>query len=74
MTKQNRSPAAVAGNGHAELGLLRDDGTGRHRFLSSGDIEQFRRLGGRLLGPELASTERWPLTSRSITGDIHATS
>ena len=46
----------------ADLGLLRDgDGPGEHRFLSSGDVELFRELGGRLLGPELADTERWPL-------------
>ncbi len=46
----------------AELGLLRTDGgIGQHRFLSSGDIDLFRELGGRLLGPELAQTERWPL-------------
>ena len=45
-----------------ELGLLRTDGApGHHRFLSSGDIDLFRELGGRLLGPELAATERWPL-------------
>jgi glutamate racemase len=43
-----------------ELGLLRPAGPiGRHRFLSSGDIDQFRELGERLLGPELAATERW---------------
>ncbi len=48
----------------AELGLLRDDPVvGKHRFLSSGDIEVFRELGGRLLGPELAHTERWPLAA-----------
>ncbi len=46
----------------AELGLIRESTQpGRHRFLSSGDIESFRQLGGRLLGPELAHTERWPL-------------
>ena len=45
-----------------ELGLLRGGSSvGEHRFLSSGDIEIFRDLGGRLLGPELAHTERWPL-------------
>jgi len=45
-----------------ELGLLRAGGTGgSHRFLSSGDIDLFRELGGRLLGSELAHTERWPL-------------
>jgi glutamate racemase len=44
------------------LGLLREVGcVGEHRFLSSGDIDVFRELGGRLLGPELAHTERWPL-------------
>jgi glutamate racemase len=43
------------------LGLLREPGgIGEHRFLSSGDIDTFRELGGRLLGPELAHTERWP--------------
>jgi glutamate racemase len=30
---------------------------GRHRFLSSGDVETFRRLGRRLLGPELDHVE-----------------
>ncbi len=35
-------------------------GPGRHRFLSSGDIDTFRRLGARLLGPELANVERTP--------------
>jgi glutamate racemase len=43
-----------------ELGLLQPpDRVGRHRFLSSGDIETFRDLGGRLLGPELNQTEGW---------------
>lgn len=52
-----------------ELGLLREasDGRrGRHRFVSSGDVELFRELGARLLGPELDHTERWdPSGSRS---------
>lgn len=44
------------------LGLLREVGPiGEHRFFSSGDIDTFRELGGRLLGPELAHTERWPV-------------
>lgn len=32
-----------------------------HRFLSSGDVEWFRRLGARLLGPEVTTVEalRW---------------
>jgi glutamate racemase len=45
-----------------DLGLLRGHGggrTGRHRFLSSGDVELFRELGRRLLGPELDAAERW---------------
>ncbi|MEQ8439278.1 MAG: glutamate racemase [Ilumatobacter fluminis] len=48
-----------------ELGMLRDDDhVGQHRFLSSGDVEVFRELGERLLGPELAATEAWsPNTS-----------
>ena len=45
------------------LGLLRrTEAIGEHRFFSSGDIDTFRELGGRLLGPELAHTERWPTT------------
>jgi glutamate racemase len=34
---------------------------GRHRWFSSGDVEAFRSLGARLLGPELdvAATVRW---------------
>ena len=30
----------------------------RHRFLSSGDPEQFRRVGSRFLGPEVGTVER----------------
>ncbi len=30
------------------------------RFLSSGDVDSFQRLGSRLLGPELAAAERTP--------------
>ncbi len=42
------------------LGLLRTGHrAGRHRFVSSGDVEVFRELGGRLLGPELDHTEQW---------------
>lgn len=43
-----------------ELGLLRGtDSIGRHRFVSSGDVDVFRELGGPLLGPELDHTEPW---------------
>ena len=40
---------------------------GTRRFLSSGDVEVFRDLGARLLGPELDRTERWPLSAPSST-------
>lgn len=45
----------------ADLGLLRESSTrvGRHRFLSSGDVDAFRDLGSRLLGPELDAAEQW---------------
>ncbi|MEO7556988.1 MAG: glutamate racemase [Acidimicrobiales bacterium] len=36
------------------------DRSARHRFLSSGDTSQFSVLGGRLLGPELASADPVP--------------
>ena len=44
-----------------ELGLLRPHhgAPGRHRFLSSGDVQWFRELGRRLLGPELDAAEPW---------------
>ncbi len=35
-------------------------GVGRHRFVSSGDIDWFRTLGRELLGPELAHVEPAP--------------
>jgi glutamate racemase len=46
-----------------DLGLLRPrhGPTGRRRFLSSGDVETFRELGSRLLGPELELAEPWPV-------------
>ena len=47
----------------AETGLGRRSGQGtgkgRHVFVSSGDIESFKRLGGRLLGPEVDDVEAW---------------
>jgi glutamate racemase len=49
-----------------ELGLLREgEGVGRHRFVSSGDVETFRELGAQLLGPELDHTESWPPPART---------
>jgi glutamate racemase len=49
-----------------QLGLLRDPTarSGRHRFVSSGDVERFRELGSRLLGPELDHTESWTPSRR----------
>src|SRR5437016_447958 len=39
-----------------ETGLVRRSGTGggkgRHRFVSSGDVDWFKELGSQLLGPE----------------------
>jgi glutamate racemase len=35
------------------------EGKGRARFVSSGDVDWFRSLGGRLLGPELSEVEGW---------------
>jgi glutamate racemase len=58
----------------SELGLLRDETTiGEHRFLSSGDIDMFRELGGQLLGAELAHTERWPVRNSPLGTTGHDT-
>ena len=46
--------------GAGPVGQRRNQGLGRHRFLSSGDVETFRRLGARLLGPELDEVEPTP--------------
>jgi glutamate racemase len=48
-----------------DTGLARVRGDGppaTHRWLSSGDVNWFSELGGRLLGPELAEAApvRWP--------------
>jgi glutamate racemase len=43
---------------HAEFGAQP-----RHRFLSSGDPEQFRRVGSRFLGPEVGTVERRSATA-----------
>jgi glutamate racemase len=52
-----------------ELGLLRPHraAPGRHRFLSSGDVQWFRELGRRLLGPELDAAEPWHPRPRRAT-------
>jgi len=34
--------------------------TGRHRFISSGDVHRFQQLGAQLLGPELDAAEQAP--------------
>lgn len=51
-----RARLQAAGLLNAEPGRV-----GTRRWLSSGDVDLFRELGSRLLGPELACTERWPL-------------
>ncbi len=55
----------------AGLGLLRSDGpgVGRHRWVSSGDVDWFRLLGSRLLGPELDRTEAWSRSGGCALGD-----
>jgi glutamate racemase len=47
--------AALAATGLAATA----EADGRHRFISSGDVAMFRKLGGRLLGPELRDVEGW---------------
>jgi glutamate racemase len=48
--------ALLEGNGLAR----RTDGTpGTHTWISSGDVETFRTLGRRLLGPEIDRVEAW---------------
>jgi glutamate racemase len=51
----------------SELDLQHPDPgrTGRHRFVSSGDVRAFTALGSRLLGPELVDAERWVPGHRS---------
>ena len=46
----------------SELARGASGGGAKHRWLSSGDIDTFRRLGRRLLGPELDHAEpvAWP--------------
>lgn len=34
-------------------------GAGRHRWISSGDVDTFRTLGRRLFGPEIGHVEAW---------------
>jgi glutamate racemase len=44
-----------------ETGLVRrTEGKGTHRWISSGDVDWFRELGSRLLGPELDDVEGHP--------------
>jgi glutamate racemase len=47
----------------SETGLVRRSGRGtgkgRHTFVSSGDVDWFKRLGARLLGPEVDDVEAW---------------
>lgn len=43
-----------------EEGLAGDRSrTGKHTWISSGDVATFRRLGRRLLGPEIDTVEAW---------------
>jgi len=51
---------AILEAGHHDVAARSEPGAGRHRFVSSGDVEQFRRLGAELLGPELVHVEHAP--------------
>lgn len=43
----------LLGSGHERAG------PDRHVFITSGDVDRFRRLGARFLGPEVAHVEQW---------------
>jgi len=46
-----------------ETGLgRRSAAKGQHRWVSSGDVRTFRRLGRRLFGPEIDEVEAWSPT------------
>jgi glutamate racemase len=45
----------LVGTGLARVG----EGSGTHRWISSGDVETFRTLGQRLLGPEIGCVAGW---------------
>lgn len=51
---------ALALFGGGDLVAAHPGRIGTHRFVSSGDVERFRDLGVRLLGPELVAAERAP--------------
>lgn len=42
-----------------ELGIARSGRPGSHTWISSGDVGTFRRLGRRLLGPEIDCVQHW---------------
>ena len=56
-----------------DLGLLRPRSRppGQRRFLSSGDVDVFRELGSRLLGPELEAAAPWPVKPAATTHRPH---
>lgn len=48
----------------ADQGLLINSSSpGKHTWISSGDVETFRRLGRRLMGPEIDTVEPWDPTT-----------
>ncbi len=57
-----------------DLGAPERGRPGRHRFVSTGDVEWFRTLGQRLLGPEVLEVERHSWTVGSETDGPDATS
>ena len=47
--------ALLTDNGQGRAG----DSRGSHTWISSGDVETFRTLGQRLLGPEIDDVQAW---------------
>jgi glutamate racemase len=61
-----REVVMVSSADETAFSVLRALGSGRpprrdavHRFVTSGDVEVFRRLGARFLGPEVDTVEAW---------------
>lgn len=51
-----------------EYGTQREGRPGIHRFVSTGDVEWFARMGRQLLGPELDHVETWSWGRQGVDG------
>jgi glutamate racemase len=49
-------------------GTQREGSSGIHRFVSTGDVDWFARMGRRLLGPELDHVEMWSWDQQGVDG------